>query len=340
MFGAGHAGLAFAIHAAHCGARVVVVDRSRPSRKIGEVIEAVVEAPLQKLGIWLDFLEQGHLRSSGTVSRWSGSELQERNALVDPFGGGWFVDRRNFDGLLIKAAERAGVVVTTACGHPMCDSTGVTITVPWGRVFAPFAIEATGRHGAAVAPPMRCAQDDLVALAAYIQMESVDFRFRLEATLDGWWYAAPLPGNRIVITLMTLIRLLPRSRVARQEFWAQALRETTMICDLAGDSAPSLGVHPAAGAIRCELSGDRWLAVGDAGASYDPLHGLGVVAALTKGIAAAALLTSGASLKASLDLYTDRERNSFASYQATRRRLYAEGRLGRPSAFWRDVSPT
>lgn len=335
VFGAGHAGLAFAIHAAQRGARIALVDRRRRRPKIGEIVEAALQVPLAKLGVWEAFLGQRHLRSTGTLSMWTGAHATSRSAIVNPFGGGWFVDRARFDTLLREAAAAVGVIICEYDARPTAAADGFAIETPDGVLLAPLAIEATGRHGSAVSSPARREQDDLVALTAYTAGACPDRQFRLEAVDEGWWYAAPLPEGRQVMTLMTLMRLFPRDRTQRLAFWRRSLDRSRLLAPLCTDGVLDLAVFPATGAIRKELSGARWLAVGDAAAAYDPLHGLGIVAALTKGIAAATLLTSSGKLQAAFELYTDTERDGFAAYDQTRRRLYAEAAVGRrQSLFW------
>lgn len=338
VLGAGHAGLAFAITAVQRGARVAVVSRDNLRAGVGEIVEAAVQAPLDALGLWPSFLAQGHLRGTGTLSRWTESEPQSRSAMVNPFGGGWFIDRTVFDAMLRQRAQGLGVQFATTRRTPDLSRSGISLEANGGPIEAALAIEATGRHGHAIAPPERQIQDDLVALLAYVEDRDCDLQFRLEAVDEGWWYSAPLPNGRRVLSLMTLIRHLPSGRAARLAFWRQSLAQ----CGLIVSPPAALALPrtcPSAGGIRQVLRGERWLAVGDAAAAYDPLHGLGIVAALTKGITAARLLTSASPIDCALRAYEDTERSTFAAYDNARRRMYRAAAVSRPTAgFWREVA--
>ena len=339
VFGAGHAGTAFAIHAANGGARVAVVDRRRRLPRIGEIVEAALQAPLVRLGVWGTFLRDDHLRATGTLSAWGDAVPTFRSAVINPFGGGWFVDRERFDAMFVSEAIARGVVFFETDARPTAGAAGYEVMAPGdGVLVAPLAIEATGRHGFAVGPSARTLQDDLVAVMAYAPGGS-DQQFRLEAVDEGWWYSAPLPGARQVLTLMTSMRLLPRDRSERMSFWRRSLEHCDLIVGPPRATQLVLAVFPATGGLRRVLYGDRWLAIGDAAAAYDPLHGFGIVAALTKGIAAATLLTLPGSPRSAFDLYAETEHTAFGKYDRTRRHLYAQAASGwGKSAFWREYS--
>ena len=69
--------------------------------------------------------------------------------------------------------------------------------------------------------------------------------------------------------------------------------------------------------------GARWIAIGDAAVSYDPLASRGLVGALSSGLEAPSLL--GAS-QARLAAWQARIEAGFARYRAERARLAAPGR--------------
>jgi len=337
VIGAGHAGLAFAIEASSRGARVALIERPRARAKVGEIVEASVEAPLRRLGVWHAFLEQDHLRSSGTRSLWSEQEPAERSAIVNPFGGGWFVDRGKFDLLLTERAATVGARIFAVQDPPRLIDGQYMISIGDDVLTAPYALEASGRHGAVVAPTERLAEDDLVGVVGYIDQPMADHLFRLEATAMGWWYAAPLPGGSGVLALMTYISILPRGTADKASFWQQSLKtlaKTGIECRL---MPPRLYIHPASSVIRGRLYGDRWLAIGDAASAYDPLLGIGVVGALVKGMAAAGVLSSGSDMDLAARRYAELETTTFIRHKETRRRLYAQAAAERNGAFWEAV---
>ena len=95
-------------------------------------------------------------------------------------------------------------------------------------------------------------------------------------------------------------------------------------------------VHPANGSIRRTIAGDYWLAIGDAAATYDPLCGQGIVTALSKGIAAARLLTNGPSVTRAISDYVDTEKATFDRYRQIRHALYRAAEVVPSSPFWSE----
>jgi flavin-dependent dehydrogenase len=162
--------------------------------------------------------------------------------------------------------------------------------------------------------------------------------FCIEAVPDGWWYASPLPSGRSVVAYMTDADLLPRGGLAAlRETWRAGLRRSRLAAAFQSpDESVNLVTRPAGGGIRNEIAGENWIAIGDAAAAYDPICGLGVPAALAKGIAAARLLASGPSRAAALKAYVEAERDAFSGYLAGRRHVYGRvrGRFG-DRFFWR-----
>ena len=91
---------------------------------------------------------------------------------------------------------------------------------------------------------------------------------------------------------------------------------------------------PANSSIRETLSGKNWVAIGEAAAAYDPLHGEGLAAALVKGAALAGLVAGGSDLAISIGQYDAAERTTFAQYLRERRHTYARAAERFALPFW------
>jgi flavin-dependent dehydrogenase len=181
----------------------------------------------------------------------------------------------------------------------------------------------------------------LVALLYYgsiLDESRLDTRLYIEAVSDGWWYSAPLPGGVAVSVFMTDERTVPRGRAKRDFFFIQRLNETQFIRQRCGSEVVglTLRVAPASTTIRTELKGEDWVAIGDAAATYDPLAGFGVVAALSKGAAVARLLLGEVSVSAAADAYVETELESFRDYLAMRAKIYGRERRWQDNAFWKE----
>lgn len=348
VFGGGPAGAAAAVGLARQNASVILFERCGPKHfKPGEIVEASVQRPLRELGIWDDFLKLQPLRSAGTVSVWGSSGPSETSSMRNPWGAGFLLDRAAFEAFLLDAAAASGVRIvrgpeTFELGPPINGRRSVR----WSEGNATFQshpamfIEATGRAGGVASPNRRQRHDDLVAMLCYTHHGGPaerDMRLHIEAAEDGWWYAATLPAGVSVTAFLTDAGHIPRSAGNRQRFFAEQLQATTLIRRCFGTiGADYLRVAPANSSIRLHLKGNDWVAVGDAAAAYDPLAGLGVVAALSKGSAIARLLSREPSIASAADRYAQIEQVGFRNYLAGRRAIYGGQDRWKDRPFWKN----
>jgi flavin-dependent dehydrogenase len=337
VLGAGPAGLAFSIAAARAGMRVGLVARSRRVT-VGEILTGSIGVPLHEIQVQSVLDDIGSLRSRATLSCWARDVVDESEAVFDPYGGAWFVDRHAFEARLLRCAIAAGVELLADSRH----------AVQWNEkawqleaaaVEAPLLVLANGRARCPIGNYDRSDDDRLVGLLAYdLALVDRDQAFCLEAVEAGWWYCAPLPGGRSVVALMTDADLLPRAgRVGLQRFWTDQLSRTELIrTRVHGCGATMPLVRQAGGSLKAQMAGTAWMAIGDAAASYDPLCGQGVATALSKGVAAARLIAGGLDFTVAARAYSEAEREAFADYQTLHRQTYRSGgeRWGR-SEFWR-----
>ena len=109
VVGAGPAGAAVAAQlAGHC--RVALVGRAvQAGRAIGETLPAAARVILSDLGVWDAFAAQGHRPAWSRRSLWGSFEVIFQDALFDPHGAGWHLDRKRFDAMLLEAARSRGV---------------------------------------------------------------------------------------------------------------------------------------------------------------------------------------------------------------------------------------
>jgi len=262
------------------GRDVLVLDRATArSRWGGETFTGAIRGPLTELGCWEAFERAGHVAGYERQCAWGG-EPHAENALFQPQGPLWHVDRDLFDADLRREVNKRGVVfecyrkLESVC----LDDGRWNVALGGGRmVEARFLVDATGRQrtlsrrlGARIEP-----HDRLVALTAKVARDQATAEVRsmlLQATPFGWWYAAPIPDGHVLV-LFTDADLAPPELRRR--------------------------LRPAAAnsAFSDTEGAQGWLAVGDACASHDPLCGWGVHRALANGLLAgdaiASLLATG-----------------------------------------------
>ena len=114
IIGGGPAGAAAALtlrrHAP--GRRVVLFEAGRHERaKPGEMLPAVAQALLRRIGAWTPFLAACFVESRAVASAWADEAPDERHSIFSAQGAGWQLDRARFDRLLLETAAAAGAEV-------------------------------------------------------------------------------------------------------------------------------------------------------------------------------------------------------------------------------------
>lgn len=299
IVGAGPAGAVTALNLAPFR-RVLLVDRlATPQPRIGESLPGAARRLLTDMGLWEGFLSDGHEPCHAHRGAWGGAQPVERDALADPDGHGWHLDRTRFERRLRAVAVARGARLLVPA-RPVCltreedgwriaiDHEGQTLTAR-----AALIIDASGRasrllagHGA-----RRATNHRLLCIwlrAAHVAMPPG--LTQIEAEADGWWYAAHLPDGGGLLAFHTDADL-PSARVGRSvAALLDRARTLPMLSALVADGswdAASRGCCAAHGARLDAPVGQGWIATGDAAMAFDPLAAQGLFNALYTGLAAA-----------------------------------------------------
>ena len=304
VVGAGPAGAATALMLAPFH-RTLLVDRSDPAGatqaapRIGESLPAAARRLLRDMGVWEDFLTQGHAPCHAARSLWGGPAPIWADTVRDPDGPGWHLDRARFDGWLRQWASARGAALVAPARvmdlTPTQDGWRLALR-RHGRALdlvARFVVDAGGRAAplARALGQRRQAGDRLVCRWCHGEASGDAGVTVTVATPDGWWYPAPLPAGRRVLAFHTDADLP----------LAKALAETARLVDHArgnaglADLLTHVDFRPVAKAGYCaahsswleRTAGPGWLAVGDAALACDPLSSQGLLNALYSAVMAA-----------------------------------------------------
>jgi flavin-dependent dehydrogenase len=258
-------------------------------------------------------------------------------------GPGWHLDRRCFEDLLANTAIESGVDWNYASritsfrwqnGHweLTVEQSGKKQDYE-----ADFLVDATGRR-ASLARRLgahRVHDDKLVGLASQLKPANgsgmMDTFTLVEAMPSGWWYSALLSNGQLMVVYLT-DHDLPEFRLVRQfESWWEMLSQTRYTWSRVQEHGYQpylpLRILPASSTRLTTIFGERWLAVGDAAAAYDPLSSHGITTAMGSGFYAAlaiANLLDGRDearfaylsiLEKTYAIYLEQQRDCYASEQ-------------------------
>lgn len=300
--GGGPAGTSTAIALAHRGLTSVILERSSyDGFRIGESLPPSAQGLLRALGVWERFLQDGHRPSLYNAAAWGGPDLQIREHLFHPYGQGWHLDRSRFDAMLAGAAREAGArVLEGFCVQTVARTGDVWHLTVRGRdrslcLRGAWLIDAGGRAASLTRKlgGRRRASDRLVGVTAFLAPEAgaaaLEPSVLVEAEEEGWWYSAPLPDGRAVAAFMTDAGLPGYASIHSPAVWWNRLCAMRYTRErLHGYRPPaSLTVRPAAPAVAKTPGLPRFLPVGDAAVSFDPLSSMGISEALRGGLEAA-----------------------------------------------------
>lgn len=311
-----------------------------------------VRSALETLDAWEAFLATNPTSSPGIVSSWGSIGTHVRDFITSPFGPAWFVEREVVDRTLGDRARHAGVCLLQ---HTEVASLDQTLTDWEVRVLrdatqrtlrADCLILAVGRSGLGsrwTGP--RIAYDRLIAIGRiYAVQEPTDARLWLEACEHGWVYSIPSSSWCRTFVAMTDSDMKP-DRAGAHNLHDRLSRDAHQCRSLLRDGR-LIGkpcVIAAQTTRRSTIAGDRWVCVGDAAFSHDPLFGQGVVQALRSGIDCAdAVVQRLGGRSAALVEFGGRSRDEFDDYLRTKDRFYEAETRWPNSTFWRRrrSSPT
>jgi flavin-dependent dehydrogenase len=313
------------------------------AHRAGEILPPAANSLLRHLGVH-DLRDAAlAIPSRAVASAWGRPQLDENYYLFSAIGGGWHLNRNHFDAILARQCAARGVRLlrNTTARSAQRNGRGWLLDTNAEAFCARFVVDATGR--AAAFARMQGARlqfhDRLTSYTRFVTGSSVCAPETLiEAAPQGWWYTAPVPGARRVVSYMTDADFGRDAGLPSTHAWMNLLNQTEHVRSAVGDGVATQEcmVRAAATSQLDKVRGEGWLATGDASAAYDPLAAQGIAKALRNGILAsyaAADALTGREAETS-DRYASILDNQFAAYRRAHRKHFAQQKRWADSPFW------
>ena len=293
VVGGGPAGVAAALSCSAAGMEVTVIERTDLTEfRPGESLSARGRHTLSLLGISGNAIGHTVQNTFNRSSIWGNEDCISSESIFDPHGHYWTVERPEFDRALLEQVRTRGIDVRlgTRVRNVAFQDDRWLLIANCGRRIVQFegdiVIDASGRQSVLFRQYGAHAiyYDSLVGVTAIKTIEARRNSILVESIRNGWWYSVETPGNRLIATFMTDTDTL-RKEGGAHPTWANALAQATKTRVRWGASkAPNkLYVRSARTRTLDRVAGTRWLAVGDAALSKDPLSGEGIASALEDG---------------------------------------------------------
>jgi len=203
-----------------------------------------------------------------------------------------------------------------------------------------FVVDATGGSAsfARLAGARFIEFDRLVGISQFFHCSEGDSRLLVESFADGWWYTAGLPKGKRITCCVTDADLAQRLRLHVTDVWYDQLANTTNVARVTNAQKPCgpALIRSISSRLLKPITGDSWLAVGDAASRCDPLSSQGIVKALRSGIFASYAIGDWSVRSDDLGLlrYQRWMTEEFNSYFQTRTKYYRQEQRWSTNEFW------
>jgi len=348
ILGGGPAGLSAAIALARQGISALVIERSAyDDIRIGEHIAPAAVLQLRALDPTSSLPLDSYFASPGVEAYWGSETAHHMDYFLHPAQQGLNLPRPQFDADLARSCELSGAPVlrSASLGRATRRNSRWDVQINHHNETKQGAvsviIDATGRaatfsrrQGAKV-----CAHDRQIAVVSvetHADREITNRRSVVETVDAGWWYQAPIGATKNLSMFVTDDDLVPRGQSKLFEWWLDQLNRAAHLSEGLDCDSRMLMTRSARSQRLDAISGDGWLAIGDAAMAFDPLASQGIAKALDHGKRAAVAISMYlAGNGSSLERLAVEMQREYLAYRKIRADYYRLERRWPQSPFWK-----
>ncbi|MDF1694878.1 MAG: lysine-epsilon-oxidase maturase LodB [Saprospiraceae bacterium] len=295
-----------------------------------------------------DFEEDSFIPSYASKAYWGSDLVRTTNSIFTTEESTYQMNREKFDFKLIEVAAERGATIfpRTKCIHyeQLADkSWKISLSHPEQKSFmihAQYLVDASGRSGNVcrkVGAPSH-QYDILMGVGLFLERSDTYFEHILESVDLGWWYAACLPDHKMVVTFFSDADLISQNKWHQLEAWKSQLQKTKQIKLLFdGNQALSnkLWIRNAQTQMSDVRSIDRFVAIGDAAVSFDPISSMGIGFAISSACFATKHIAQELEGSAqTIDVFQEDIVRNFNQYQQIKSGYYQKEKRWPDSLFW------
>lgn len=352
--GGGFAGALTAFLLGRESLSVLLVEKQQAHSResVGEHLPPIAVGLLNRLSEKFENIELAKgVKCPGICSRWGTDQELTQDYIYSPYAQyGLNIDRSQCCSMFLQAFEtvrgtRLKQAEVRACDR---DSSGwnVSLNTEFGHqdTRCQFLVDATGQASGLVNRfrlSRRIVDDRQIAIYQSADCASNDQAVLLESDRNGWWYSAPVLGNRTINILFTCKATLGSAGLTKEEFYLEeARRVKSPLAKRLNHRRGDLNARMVLSSrLEC-ASGAGWIAVGDAASCYDPLASLGIYKALKSAIlASSAVLSFFEGEGEELTQYDQQVTNEYREYFQQRQHYYERAARFHKSEFWNGRLP-
>jgi len=306
IIGGGPAGSTCAIQLMKLGFQKVLLieSKSYDQFRIGESIPPEANQIFHQLGIYNDFVAEKHQPCYGSCSYWGSPKRGYNDFFLNAHGHGWHLDRSRFNRFLANQAANLGAMIRipatfqkaqkrSDCGY---DLTFKNEENKQEIIQTDIVVDASGPRSifALQQGYLQFHISPIICLGLRYQLQDSSHKIskltHLESTADGWWYAASIPNDQLLVAFYTDASIVKSKKLNQLTAWLELLETAPNLKKLTaelkpydnrpkGFAAPSFKLNQAAGL--------DWLSIGDAASAYDPITSQGIMKSMFTALEAA-----------------------------------------------------
>ena len=281
------------------GKRIAVIAPDvKRNFKIGETLSPSSNLELKKLGIYDDFIKEGHLKAYSSFSAWGSEQLNEKYVWEARQKAGWYIDRLKFEDFLWSKARETNFdyinnMLTTTDFN---DQIWEVKTKDGTYLKSHYILDCSGRSSTVVRNySKRKRLDKLVSIYTVLEQSSnliqPTVASLIESSENGWFYSSLTPNRKLVVAYFTDSDMIPKDITKNLKAWKLFIassKYTSRRIETAQFTITQLPITvDASTIISHDLNINSLLFAGDAIVSFDPLSSHGMTTALWSGRKAA-----------------------------------------------------